>query len=112
VYYRLDGKKIVALRNALEWAIWFGETDRHIAHDTFGHEGIGVITVSTVFLGLDHRFAGDGPPILFETLVFGGIRDGEMWRCSTWDEAEAQHRMVVDMLKNEIMAALRELSGA
>lgn len=48
------------------------------------------VKVSTVFLGLDHSW-GDGPPLLFETMEFGGPRDGDCDRCSTWDEAEAQH---------------------
>ncbi len=26
--------------------------------------------VSTVWLGLDHRFVGDGPPLIFESMVF------------------------------------------
>ena len=32
--------------------------------------------VSTVFLGMDHQF-GEGPPILWETMVFGGEFTGE-----------------------------------
>lgn len=47
--------------------------------------------VSTVFIGLDHRFLGEGDPLVFETLIFGGEHDGEMWRCSTWAQAEQQH---------------------
>lgn len=50
--------------------------------------------VSTVFLGLDHRW-GEGPPILFETLVFGGKLEGEMNRYTTWDEAERGHQDMV-----------------
>lgn len=43
--------------------------------------------VSTVFLGMDHNFVGNGPPILWETLVFGGHLDGEMDRYTS--EADA-----------------------
>lgn len=49
------------------------------------------IEVSTVFLGLDHAW-GDGPPMLFETMVFGGSNDEYCERYSTWDEAEAGHK--------------------
>jgi hypothetical protein len=48
--------------------------------------------VSTVFLGIDHSM-GEGPPILFETMV----RDprtrqwADQTRCATWDEALAMH---------------------
>ena len=47
-----------------------------------------------VFLGLDHSF-GSGPPLLFETMVFGGPLDEEMDRYTTWDEAEAGHKAMV-----------------
>jgi hypothetical protein len=50
------------------------------------------VTVSTVFLGLDHRFIGDGPPLLFETLIFGGPLDGDGQRYSSWDDAETGHK--------------------
>lgn len=29
------------------------------------------VNVSTVFLAIDHAF-GDGPPVLYETMIFGG----------------------------------------
>ncbi len=56
--------------------------------------------VSTVFLGIDHNFTFRGPPILFETLVFGGEHDGLMQRYATWDEAALGHKEVV----REVMA--------
>lgn len=54
--------------------------------------------VSTVWLGLDHSLM-DGPPQIFETLIFGGSSDGDMWRYSTEAEAKAGHKKVVSMLK-------------
>ena len=36
------------------------------------------------------NFAG-GPPILFETMIFGGPEDQYTDRCSTWDEAVKMH---------------------
>lgn len=60
---------------------------------------IGDIRVSTVFLGLDHSFLGQGPPLLFETMIFGGDREGEMMRYSTWAEAELGHMEVVESLE-------------
>lgn len=64
--------------------------------------------ISTVFLRVDHRFCGEGPPILFETMVFGGPLDQDQWRYSTWAEAEAGHEKVVEMVKtayNDIIDA-------
>jgi len=51
--------------------------------------------VSTVFLCLDHSFDVEGPPILFETLVFGGELADDMARYSTWDDAVAGHEKMV-----------------
>lgn len=47
--------------------------------------------VSTVFLGIDHSFGYGGPPVLFETMIFGGEQDGYQERCCTYDEAIAMH---------------------
>lgn len=65
-----------------------------------------VITVSTVFLGLDHSF-GEGPPVLFETMVFGGKHNEEQWRYCTWDQAEVGHRQVVALVTK--IAAMADL---
>ena len=51
----------------------------------------GEVSVSTVFLGLDHNLSYQGPPLLFETMVFGGPSDEAMCRYSTWSEAVAGH---------------------
>ncbi|MFD7016111.1 hypothetical protein [Streptomyces sp. NPDC059928] len=53
--------------------------------------------VSTVWLGVNHNFNDDGPPIIFETMVFGGDEDQDqiMWRWSTEAEARAGHAEVV-----------------
>ncbi|MEI6177668.1 MAG: hypothetical protein WCS43_12315 [Verrucomicrobiota bacterium] len=39
-----------------KWASWFQTADRKVALET-----IGETKVSTVFLGLDHNFTGEGP---------------------------------------------------
>ena len=51
-----------------------------------------------MFLGLDHSFGG-GAPLLFETMVFGGPLDGEQERYSTWNEAEAGHKLMVERVQ-------------
>lgn len=55
--------------------------------------------VSTVFLGFDHQY-GKGPPLLFETMVFGGKYNEYQWRHSTWEQAETCHNRVVKSLLN------------
>lgn len=54
------------------------------------------LEVSTVFLGVDHRF-GDGPPIVFESMVFQNTAfEVECRRYSTAKEARAGHAELVD----------------
>ena len=69
----------------MEWGTWIGRADRHLARDI-----IDGVTVSTVFLGLDHAF-GDATPILWETMIFGGPHDEYQERYSTRADALAGH---------------------
>lgn len=84
-YILRDGAPVL-VRDMLEWARWYESASQHVARDQ-----IGDVTVSTVFLGLDHRHFGNGPPILFETMVFGGALDQEQVRYCSWDEAVRGH---------------------
>jgi hypothetical protein len=91
-YYRLadDGITPVAAYDALAWARWFESVDRHIAEDRYAQGDGTDVRVSTVFLGLNHNW-GDGPPILWETLVFNGPLDGEMNRYNSHAAAVKGH---------------------
>lgn len=60
-----------------------------------GLDEIDGIRVSTVWLGIDHNFIHKGPPIIFETMVFGGEQDCWQTRYCTLADAEAGHAKVV-----------------
>src|SRR5262245_48085717 len=90
--YILDGKNPVEVEDIFEWGRWMEIADRRVARQIINGGDI-----STVFLGLDHSF-GQGPPMLFETMIFGGEYDQEIERYSTWKEAEAGHRRWVERL--------------
>lgn len=94
-YFILDGHvpKPVPME---EWARWFGSSDRTVRRTETGGAAI-----STVFLGLDHSFGG-GPPLLFETMIFGGEHDGYQDRCSTWAQAEAQHEEACALVRRNL----------
>jgi hypothetical protein len=79
----------------LAWVKWFEKADRHLGKDT-----IGDVKVSTVFLGMDHSF-GHGPPLLWETMVFGGKYDEEQERYSTKEAAVAGHEKWVALVHAE-----------
>lgn len=78
----------------LVWAQQFTTDMRKLKHDH-----VGKILVSTAFLGLDHNFGGGGPPVLFETMVFGGPLDEEQHRYCTREEALAGHVVMMDRVK-------------
>ncbi len=89
LYYKLVGRRTVPVMSAQ--AAFTG--DRRIAMTAIGNA-----EVSTVFLALNHAY-GDGPPLLFETMVFGGPLDQEQERCSTYDEAEAMHERMCERVR-------------
>lgn len=64
---------------------------------------VGEVFVSTVWLGINHQF-GDGPPIIFETMVFGGPLDEEQVRYSTEAAALAGHDQMVARVRAEAEA--------
>ena len=95
-YYILKDKKVIPVNDVLEWAKMFEKQDRIVTEDN-----IGEVRISTVFLGLNHRF-GKGKPLIFETMVFEGELDQEMDRYSTYEEAEKGHKFMVKRVKEKI----------
>lgn len=78
-----------------KWGRWMQSGNTIVAK-----EQLGASTVSTVFLGVDYNFSRGGPPILWETMVFGGEMDQEMDRCSgSREQAEAMHLKMVQRVK-------------
>lgn len=88
----------VVCDDLLEWAAWLEDADTKVAKTQISED----VKVSTVFLGLDHAFGG-GPPMIFETMVFGGEHDELTRRYSTKDEALKGHAEVIEICggKNE-----------
>lgn len=91
------------------WAKWRETADRRVAYYSSGFHRGGIpvdrwdsgISVSTVFLGLDHNLDDKGEPILFETMVFGGPHDGYTKRYSTFVEAINGHEHTISKVLNE-----------
>lgn len=78
----------------MTWATWYGNSDNRRVALTETER----YRVSTVFIGIDHRFGDAGPPLLFETMSFDlgtGVEDEQM-RWSTYDEAVAGHWATVE----------------
>ena len=80
----------------LKWGRWFetADAERIVAKTT-----VGDTRVSTVFLGLDHCW-GSGPPLLWETMIFGGSHDGWQERYTSQEEAIRRHNEIVGQLQS------------
>lgn len=91
-WYILEGDNIRPV-SVDEWSRWSLERrdEKRIALNQ-----VGDVEVSTVFLGLDHGW-GDGPPVVFETMTFGGgeATNEWQWRYTTRAAAQAGHDKVV-----------------
>jgi hypothetical protein len=94
-HYILDENRNPVKVELLTWARQFEKAEDRRVDLTETWNG----RVSTVFLGLDHQW-GDGPPLIFETMVFGGTLDQEMERYSTWDEAVRGHAAMVSRVND------------
>lgn len=85
-----QGEPIVA-PDLITWAVWFECANRVVDRTYMGNA-----EVSTVFLGLDHNFSGEGEPILWETMIFDGELNECQERCAgTKADAQAMHDRVV-----------------
>ena len=97
-FYDMDGNPI----SVQQWGRLRDGTGPHIGSTMVGHWW-----VSTVWLGLNHRVFGLGPPIIFETMVFYRGKDKVerpwldeyMQRYATKEEALAGHEAVVSMVE-------------
>jgi hypothetical protein len=99
----LHGREIVVARDIETWANWAATGERHVAR-TVVWPGF---LVSTVFLTLDHNWEDDGPPLLFETMVFSDGDDIGCQRYSTFDEAERGHWEIVRRTRENVWKLLR-----
>lgn len=79
----------------MTWANQFETLDRHVGENVVNNNRI-----STVWLGLCHRY-GDGPPIVFETMVFHPEgHDTYCERYTTWQQAEEGHKRAIQWVKD------------
>lgn len=80
------------------WAYWYEASlrARQIANDVTVDD----VEVSTVFMGLDH--AVSGPPVLWETMIFGGDHDMHQWRYTSRAAALRGHEHALRIAEGEI----------
>lgn len=112
-YWMLDAHgEPVPTDDVLEWARWFGEATetgaRILAHDRDEREGAPEVLVSTVFLGLNHSWVEDGPPLLWETMILGGIHNGYQRRYHTRAAAIEGHQIACALMNASTTEGLED----
>lgn len=90
------GEPITYTGSLKDWASFYMDSDKRIVKQEIVHNS----KISTVFLAFDHQF-GKGPPILWETMVFGGKLDGEQNRCGgpRQNAINMHNQMVRDVMR-------------
>lgn len=99
--YTLEGQTPVPEPDLMKWAVWMNAEDgRRVVRQTCFAEDC---LVSTVFLSMGHNWSMQGPPVLFETMVFGvpGMEDWQA-RYRTWEEAAQGHRDALAEVKRHL----------
>jgi hypothetical protein len=119
--YDKDGQLNIPM--LMKW----GECFEDFSQRKVGQTTVGPYNISTVFLGLDHNY-GDGPPLVFETIIFDGEHvvtyelfrgqyfaqeafGGSLWRYPTWDDAVAGHAKAVAFCEQKLADATAEIEA-
>jgi len=92
MYYDRNGEP---LADTAAWGVLFHDRSYQRVARTVLPSGI---LISTVWLGIDHNFSGNGPPIIFETMVFDSeesLTDLDVCRYATEVEALFGHEVMV-----------------
>jgi hypothetical protein len=103
-FYVLRGHEVVATDSMVDAATLMGDAEGRTVAKTHLSSNISKeeCEVSTVFLSIDHNWTDQGPPVVFETLVFGGPMDDWMRRYTTWDEAALGHAETVELVRRAL----------
>ena len=83
----------VAENDMSVWGEFMGDDDRRRVAIT----EINGTEISTVFTGIDSTL-GDGPPLLWETMIFGGEHDSFQERYTSMNAAIAGHATAFAMV--------------
>lgn len=91
-YYDKEGKPI---KDVIEWGKLFEDFSYKVIKQETLPNGL---WISTVWLGLNHNWAPNGPIHIFESMVFSRIdrlEEQDMERYSTLEQAKAGHLKLV-----------------
>jgi hypothetical protein len=78
----------------LRWHAWWLTAALEVARTQ-----VGAVEVATVFVGID-RGRAPAPPLVFASRVMRGAHCLYEARYATWDEAEAGHAAMVELVRD------------
>lgn len=90
-----------------EWGVFRRNPNNFaVCHDSVLLSNGEIVEVSTVFTGIDLSLGYSSSPVLWETMIFGGITlDGqEQWRHTSRADAERVHRDVARRVREQLMS--------
>lgn len=95
MWYKLDeNNNPVKANSSKDYFNWVTENE---VKRIVMRQDVDGITISTVFLGLDHSWIG-GPPVLWETMIFGGEHDQYQERYYSFDDALDGHFKALELV--------------
>jgi len=98
--YTLDScHQPVPCDDLVRWKAWMNTSERWVENTLLSDPDNSRVRACTVFLGLDVAFGGTERPVLFETMVLGGMCDRELYRYCTWQEAKDGHAAILNHLQ-------------
>jgi hypothetical protein len=89
MYFILDKNHNLIPASLKEWSEWFNDVDNR----RVGATSVGEYWVSTVCLGTGH---------LFETMVFKDDKEVYCEHYTTWNEAVAGHKRIMESYREQI----------
>jgi len=95
-YIIKDGKVVPA--TLLEWGRFLQDNERRVIFTTIGRR----VRVSTIFMGLDHRWNNRGAPLIYETMIFAeGLKHLDTVRSlySTRAQAIRGHKIAIEEVR-------------
>jgi hypothetical protein len=98
MWYILDEENKPVKSNIIQHSEWIEANPERKA---VKQENVGIILVSTVFLGLDHAW-NSTTPILWETMIFGGEHDQYQERYTSHKDALEGHEKALELVKSLI----------
>jgi len=97
-FYILKNCVPVEEYDLFRWGLFMEKGERLVAQTK-----IDGLSISTVFLGIDHSGGIEFPPLLFETMIFGLPIDVKLQkRYCTWKQAEEGHEAIVHNTRKKL----------